>query len=172
MDGGLKTSKISKGYDNPAPTDLLTVKIKGENLKSVSAHQLLACVVLTKVLRGQEFETTQVNKVKEEEVAYLTAASPEQSKKIITHEVIVNKERLIPINAAERVVTRKKIQRKNCLTLIVRDCNVFHSASEIATTLKKLIGEKNVVKTYFKDGNPERDHHAGTCNLEVLNPTI
>ena len=42
----------------------------------------------------------------------------------------------------------------------------------LTAALKQLIGDKNVVKTYFKDGNPEGDQHAGACNLEVLNATV
>ena len=42
----------------------------------------------------------------------------------------------------------------------------------LTTALKQLIGDKNVVKIYFKDGNLEGDQHAGACNLEVLNATV
>ena len=58
------------------------------------------------------------------------------------------------------------------MTLIVKDCNLYYSASDVTTALKQLIGDKNVVNTYFKDGNVEKNQHAGVCNLEVLKPTI
>ena len=37
---------------------------------------------------------------------------------------------------------------------------------------KQLISDKNVVNTYFKDGDVEKNQHTGVCNLEVLNPTV
>ena len=74
--------------------------------------------------------------------------------------------------ASTGVVSKKEIQRRNCLTLIVKDCNFYYSASEVATALKQLIGDKNVVNTYFKDGDVEKNQHARVCNLEVLNPIV
>ena len=49
---------------------------------------------------------------------------------------------------------------------------MFYLASGIIAALEQLIGDKNVVKTYFKDGNLECNQHAGTCNLEVLSATV
>ena len=49
---------------------------------------------------------------------------------------------------------------------------MFYPVSGITAALKQFIRDKNVVKTYFKDGNLECDQHAGTCNLEVLNATV
>ena len=58
------------------------------------------------------------------------------------------------------------------MILIVKDCNLYYSASEVTTAFKQLIGDKNVVNTYFKDGDVEKNQHAGVCNLKVLNPTV
>ena len=58
------------------------------------------------------------------------------------------------------------------MTLIVKDCNLYYSASEVTAALKQLIGDKNTVNTYFKDGDVEKNQHSGVCNLEVLNSTI
>ena len=38
--------------------------------------------------------------------------------------------------------------------------------------LRKLMGEKNITKTYFRDGDPTRDLHAGICNVKVLNASV
>ena len=54
----------------------------------------------------------------------------------------------------------------------VKDCNLCYSASKVTIALKQLIGDKNVVNTYFKDVDVEKNQHAGVCNLEVLNPTV
>ena len=88
------------------------------------------------------------------------------------HQVLFNHEILTPSMASTRVVSKKEIQRRNCLTLIVKDCNLYYFASEVAIALKQLISGKNVVNTYFKDGDVEKNQHSGVCNLEVLNPTI
>ena len=65
---------------------------------------------------------------------------------IITHQVIFNKKLLISIIATKGNVTSKEIQKKNCFTLIVKDCNVLYSANEIIAALKKLIGDKILSK--------------------------
>ena len=65
----------------------------------------------------------------------------------------------MPILASKGGVSKKEIQRRNCLILIVKDCNLYYSASEVTTALKQLISDKNVVNTYFKDGNVEKDQH-------------
>ena len=70
------------------------------------------------------------------------------------------------------VVSKKDIQRRNCLTLIVKDCNLYYSANDVTAAFKQLIGDKNVVNTYFKDGDVEKNQHARVCSLEVLNPTV
>ena len=74
--------------------------------------------------------------------------------------------------ASTRAVSKKEVQRRNFLTLIIKDCNLYYSASEVTVALKQLIGNKNVVNTYFKDGDVEKNQHAGVCNLEVFNPIV
>ena len=125
----------------------------------IAAHQLMAEVVFTSFHLGQEFEITQVNKNKEDNFAYLTTASLEQCKKVIMHQVLFNHEILTPSMASIGVVSKKAIQRRNCLTLIVKDCNLYYSASEVTPAVKQLIGDKNVMNTYFKDGDVEKNQH-------------
>ena len=138
----------------------------------IVAHQIMAEEVFISLCRGQEFEITQINKNKEDNFAYLTTASLEQCKKVITHQILFNSEIFKPSMASTGAVSKKKIQRRNCLTLIVKDCNLYYSASEVTATIKQLIGDKNVVNTYFKDGDVEKNQHAGVCNLEVLNSIV
>ena len=160
FDDCLKVLKISKSFDNTAPKELLGVQIQGNNLKMIVANQIMAEVVFTSFYRGQEFKIIQVNKNKEDSFAYLTTACPEQCKKVITHQVLFNCELLTPNMASIGVVSKKEIQRRNCLTLIVKDCNLYYYASEVTIALKQLIGGKNVVNTYFKDGDGEKNQHA------------
>ena len=172
FDDCLKVPKISKSFDNTVPKELLAVQIQGDNLKMIAAHQIMAEVVFTRFHREQEFEIIQVNKNKEDNFAYLTTASLEQCKKVITHQVLFNREILTPNMASTGAVFKKEIQRRNCLTLIVKDYNLYYSTSEVTAALKQLIGDKNVVNIYFKDGDMEKNQHAEVCNLEVLNHTI
>jgi hypothetical protein len=67
---------------------------------------------------------------------------------------------------------RKEVSKKNCLTLIVKNLNVTYMQSEVHEALQKLMGERNVICTYFPKGSIERNMHDGVCNLEVLNPTV
>ena len=132
----------------------------------------MAEMVFTSFYCGQEIKITQVNKNKEDNFAYLTTASLEQCKKITMHQVLFNHEILTPILASEANVSKKEIQRRNCLTLIVKDCNLYYSTSEVTIAFKQYIGDKNVMNIYFKDGDVEKNQHAGVCNLEVINPIV
>ena len=76
------------------------------------------------------------------------------------------------IIASAEAVIQKEIQKKNCLIFIVKDCNLFYSINEITIALKQFIADKNVIKTFFKSRDVERDQHVGIYNLEVLNPII
>ena len=78
----------------------------------------------------------------------------------------------MPIIVSEGAISKKEIQKRNFLTLIVKECNLYYSTSEVSAALKKLIGDKNVVKTYFKDGDVEKNQHEGVCNLEVLSAIV
>ena len=84
FDDCLKVPKISKSFDNIVPKEL---QVKGDKLKMVLTHQLIAKVVFTSFHHGQEFEIIQINKNKEDNYAYLTIAFPEQCKKVIMHQV-------------------------------------------------------------------------------------
>jgi hypothetical protein len=42
----------------------------------------------------------------------------------------------------------------------------------ITKNLKQIMGAKNIVKTFFPQGDPTKDLHVGVCNLEVLNPIV
>ena len=49
--------------------------------------------------------------------------------------------------------------------LIIKNCNV---TNKVMVALKKYLGDCIIMKTYFSNGDLERDLYAGTCNLEVL----
>jgi hypothetical protein len=172
LDEELKIPKISKGYDSLAPNDLLTVTISSPNLNQTPPHEILTEIVVSSFHRGQEYEISQVHKKKDDAKAYLVSTSPEQCKKLILHQVTVNCKILQPRIASEESFTKKEIQKKNCLTLTVKNCNVAYPASDITESLRQIIGTKNIVQTYFPRGDTARDLHAGVCNLEVINPTI
>ena len=72
----------------------------------------------------------------------------------------------------EESYTKKEIQEKNYFTLIVKNCNIAYPTSAITKNLKKIMGDKNIVQSYFPREDPARNLHAGICNLEVLNPSV
>jgi hypothetical protein len=78
----------------------------------------------------------------------------------------------MPTLVAQQRWMRKEVSKKNCLTLIVKNLNVTYMQSEVHEALQKLMGERNVICTYFPKGSIERNMHDGVCNLEVLNPTV
>jgi hypothetical protein len=172
LDEELTIPKISKRYDSLASNDLLTVTISSPNLSQMPPHEILTEIVTSSFCRGQEYEISQVHKQKEDAKAYLVGTSPEQCKKLVLHQVIVNHEILQSRTASEESFTKKEIQKKNCLTLIVKNCNVAYSASDITESLRQIIGTKNIIQTYFPRGDIARDLHAGVCNLEVINPIV
>ena len=65
FDDCLRVPKIPKSFDNTAPKELLAIRVKGDNLKMVPAHQFMAKVVLTSFHCRQEFKITEVNKNKD-----------------------------------------------------------------------------------------------------------
>ena len=168
FDDSIKVPKIFKSFDNTTPKELLAIRVKGDNFKMVVIHRLMAEVVFTSFYCGEEFEIIQVNKNKKDNFAYLTTASLEQCKKVIMHQVLFNCKIFMPIMASARVVSKKEIQKRNCLTLIVKDCDLYYSANEVTATLKQFIGNKNVVNIYFKDRNVEKDQHATLKYLTLL----
>ena len=52
FDDCLRIPKISKSFDNIAPKELLVVRVQGDNLKMIPAHQFMAEVVFTSFHRG------------------------------------------------------------------------------------------------------------------------
>ena len=79
---------------------------------------------------------------------------------------------LVPIITSKEGVSRKEIQRQNCLILIIKDCDVYYFASKVIATSQKLIEDRNVVKTYYKNNDTKKDLHAKVYNLEVLNRIV
>ena len=73
---------------------------------------------------------------------------------------------------SQQTWTTKEIAKKNCLTLIIKNVNVAYSQSKVTEVLKKMMGESNIICTYFPRGNTAKDQHDGICNLEVINPIV
>jgi hypothetical protein len=147
----------------------MTVTITGDTLKDMGAHEIHTELVETNLRRGQDFEITQVRKNFKDKIAYIIVASPEQKQKLLLHQISVNQELFTPNLVSQQTWTKKKIAKKNYLTLIIKNVNVAYSQSEVTEALKKMLGEKNVVCTYFPQGNTAKDQHDGICNLEVIN---
>jgi hypothetical protein len=123
--------------------------ITGDALKDMRAHEIHAELVETNLQRIQDFEITQVCKTFKDKIAYIIAASPDQKQKLLLHQVSVRQE-LFTLNLiSQQTWTKKEITKKNCLILIIKNINVAYSQSEVMEALKKMMGERNVVCTYF-----------------------
>jgi hypothetical protein len=109
LDEELTIPKISKGYDSLTPNDLLTVTISSPNLSQMPPHEILTEIVVSSFRRGQEYEISQVHKQKEDAKAYLVGTLPEQCKKLVLHQVTVNREILQSRIASEESFTKKEI---------------------------------------------------------------
>jgi hypothetical protein len=172
LNGEQRAAKVCKSYANMAYNEQTTVTITGDMLKDMSAHEIHAELIETNLRRGQDFEITQVRKILKDKIVYIIAASPEQKQKLLLHQVAVHQELFTPNLISQQTWTKKEITKKNCLTLIVKNVNIAYSQSEVIEALKKLMGERNVVCTFFPRGNKEKDQHDGICNLEVINPMV
>jgi hypothetical protein len=73
----------------------------------------------------------QVHKLKGVAKVYLVAALPELCKELKLHQVTVQ-----PKIVSEELFTKKEIQKMNCLTLIIKYCNITYLASTVTKVLK------------------------------------
>jgi hypothetical protein len=172
LDGEQRTAKVYKSYGNMAYNKQMTVTITSNALKDMGTHEIHAELVKTSLRRGQDFEIIQVRKIFKDKIAYIIAASPEQKQKILLHQLLVRQELLIPKLISQLIWTKKEISKKNCLTLLINNVNVAYSQSKVTEALKKMMGKRNVVCTYFPRGSTVKDQHDGICNLEVINPIV
>jgi hypothetical protein len=96
----------------------------------------------------------------------------EQSKKLVMHQVTMNREILQSKITSEDSFTKKEIQKKNCLTLIVKNCNIVYPRSAATQGLRQIMEAINIVQAYYSRGDSTQDLHIGIRNLEVINPTV
>ena len=62
-------------------------------------------------------------------------------------------------------LTKDDKARENALILIVKNLNKVKSLEELECGIKKHMGEKNVVCTFFR---LEGEKHVGSCNVQCL----
>ena len=90
---------------------------------------------------------------------------PKQYKKLVLHQITVNQKILQSKIASEGSFTKKEIQMKNCLILILKNYNVAYLTSTITENLKQNLGAKNIMEKNFLWEDPARDLYAGIYNL-------
>ena len=169
LDEDTTIAKISRGFDAIAANDDLTLKISSKTIANMPAYALYEMMVRDSFLRNKEFEVTQVLKAKDNDHAYVIAASPEQKNKIMRFSLAADGELIAPTPTKAKL-TATAIAKKNCLVLIMKNLNKGTNAAEVELGLKTLIGEKNVVNVYFP--RAEGGLHAGVANVELLNAPI
>jgi hypothetical protein len=169
LDGEQRVAKICKSYANTGYNEQMTVTITGDVLKDMGAHEIHNELIETNLRRGQDFEIIHVRKTLKDKIAYIIAASPKQKQKLLLHQVSVRQDLITPNLILQQTWTKEEIAKKNCLTFIIKNVNVAYSQSKVTEVLKKMMGENNVICTYFLRGNAVKDQHDGICNLEVIN---
>jgi hypothetical protein len=162
-------AKVSRGFDNIAANDDLTLKVSSKSLPTMPSHKLFELVVRDNFRCNKEYEITQVLKEIDQDHAYVVAASPEQRSKIMRFSLAIEGEIIAPTPTRVKLSTAE-IAKKNCLVLIAKNLNKGLTPEQIESGLRTLIGEKNVVSVYFP--RAEAGLHAGIANVEFLNAPI
>jgi hypothetical protein len=162
-------AKVSRGFDNTASNEDLTLKITSKSLSNLPSHKLLESIIRDSFNRFKEIEIIQILKGVDQEYTYIVASSPEQRSKIFRSAVVVEGELITPTLIREKL-TAAEIAKKNYLVLIAKNLNKGLTSEQIESGLRTLIGDKNVVNVYFP--RSENEMHAGIVNVELLNASI
>jgi hypothetical protein len=162
-------AKISRGFDNIASNDDLTLKVTSKSLSTIPSHKLLEMIVRDSFSRNKEFEITQVLKGANLDHAYVVATSPNQRSNILRSSIATEGELVAPTPVREKL-SATDITRKNCLVLIAKNLNKGLSPAQVEHGIRTLVGDKNVVSVYFP--RAEAGLHAGVANIELLNAPV
>jgi hypothetical protein len=127
-------AKISRGFDNIASNDDLTLKIASKSLITIPPHTLLEMIVRNSFRRNKEFEITQVFKGVDSDHAYIVTSSLDQRSKVLRSAVAIEGELVTPTPVREKLSTTD-IARKNCLVLIARNLNKGASPTQVEQSL-------------------------------------
>jgi hypothetical protein len=87
----------------------------------------------------------QVHNQKDEAKVYLVGVSPEQCKKLVLHQVTVNRKVLQSNIASGESYTKKEIQKKNYLMLIVKSCNAAYPESTPSPKISSKLWEPRIL---------------------------
>jgi cellulose biosynthesis protein BcsQ len=98
-------AKISRGFDNIASNDDLTLKVTSKSLPSIPSHKLFEMIVRDSFSRNKEFEITQVLKGVDSDHAYIVASSPDQCNKILRSLLAIESELIAPTPIREKLST-------------------------------------------------------------------
>jgi hypothetical protein len=169
LDEETTVAKISRGFDNIASNDDLTLKVTSKSLSTIPSHKLLEMIVRDSFSRNKEFEITQVLKGVDSDHAYVVATSPDQRSNILRSSIAIEGELIAPTPVREKL-SAIDIARKNCLVLIAKNLNKGLSPAQVEQGIRTLVGDKNVVSVYFP--RAEARLHAGVANIELLNTPV
>jgi cellulose biosynthesis protein BcsQ len=105
LDKETTVAKISRGFDNIASNDDLTLKVTSKSLPSIPSHKLFEMIVRDSFSRNKEFEITQVLKGVDSDHAYIVASSPDQCNKILRSLLAIESELIAPTPIREKLST-------------------------------------------------------------------
>lgn len=148
----------------------LSIKINGETLKDIKAHELLKYVVEDSFRRGYEFEVMQAQKTARDTYGWLTTTFLDLVSKISKFKLTVIGEILQPAIASTENPSHDGEIRCNCLVLIAKGLNLTKTIEQVVDSLRGYMGSKNIASIYFPwaIGNT----HLGIANVKCLNAAV
>jgi hypothetical protein len=99
----------------------------------------------------------------------LLRSSPEEAKRFKTHKLSFLNE-IVNVNFTNNEkLSEDDKSRKNALILIARNLNKVKTTMQIEDSIRKCMGELNVLGFYFR---LENEKHTSSCNVQCLNSFV
>ena len=156
---------MCKTFDNIAPPKLLSTRINSESLTGKTFYDIHYEIVDEGFKRDFKFEITSVQKHLDQNFAWVRSTTPEEAINLRAQKVYVDCKVLVPRFAPQGKLLEDDKAKKQALQVIAQGLNKVKSRTEHEASLRKFIGDGNIVSIFFKEGEM-------TCNVELTNPAV
>ena len=147
------------------PPKLISTRIHSVSLTRKSFQDIHYEIVDEGFKRGSAFEVTSVQKHADQDIAWIRSTSPEEALKIRAEKIFMDSEIFVPRFAPQGKLSEDDKAKKQALQVIAQGLNKVKSRTEHEASLRKYIGDGNIVSIFFKEGEM-------TCNVELTNPAV
>jgi hypothetical protein len=96
-------AKISRGFDNIASNNDLTLKVASKSFSTIPTHKLFEMIIKDSFKCSKEFKVTQVLKGIDLDYAYIAASSPKQRSKILRSFIAIEGEHVVSTPIREKL---------------------------------------------------------------------